>query len=132
MPLVELDAETFSLPIATYTRSYFLTARLAARRMVASRSGVIMTVTALHSRIGIPLVGGYQPSAVRQGIAYPKPVRRTRTSWHSRGRFAPAGHARDGHDQTRLRASRQGIGDELGTVASEAGKQDAPAAAHDA
>src|SRR6266508_6400106 len=31
VPLVELDVEQFSLPIATYTRSYFLTARLAAR-----------------------------------------------------------------------------------------------------
>jgi NAD(P)-dependent dehydrogenase (short-subunit alcohol dehydrogenase family) len=39
VPLVELDVEQFSLPIATYTRSYFLTARLAARRMVANRSG---------------------------------------------------------------------------------------------
>jgi NAD(P)-dependent dehydrogenase (short-subunit alcohol dehydrogenase family) len=37
VPLVELDVEQFSLPIATYTRSYFLTARLAARRM-ASRT----------------------------------------------------------------------------------------------
>src|SRR5262249_27068944 len=45
VPLVDLAAEHFSLPIATYTRSYFLTARLAARRMVAKRSGVIMTVT---------------------------------------------------------------------------------------
>ena len=62
VPLVELDVEQFSLPIATYTRSYFLTARLAARRMVARRSGVIMRVTALHSRTGIPLVGGYGPA----------------------------------------------------------------------
>ena len=62
VPLVELDVEQFSLPVATYTRSYFLTARLAARRMVAERSGVIMTVTALHSRTGIPLVGGYGPA----------------------------------------------------------------------
>jgi NAD(P)-dependent dehydrogenase (short-subunit alcohol dehydrogenase family) len=62
VPLVELDVEQFSLPIATYTRSFFLTARLAARRMVANRSGVIMTVTALHSRTGIPLVGGYGPA----------------------------------------------------------------------
>ncbi len=54
VPLVELDAEQFSLPIATYTTSYFLTARLAARRMIANRSGVIMRVTALHSRTGIP------------------------------------------------------------------------------
>ena len=62
VPLVELDAEHFSLPITTYTRSYFLTARLAARRMLANKSGVIMTVTAVHSREGIPLVGGYGPA----------------------------------------------------------------------
>jgi NAD(P)-dependent dehydrogenase (short-subunit alcohol dehydrogenase family) len=62
VPLVELDVEQFSLPIATYTRSYFLTARLAARQMLANKSGVIMTVTATHSRTGIPLVGGYGPA----------------------------------------------------------------------
>src|SRR6266849_4693202 len=62
VPLVELDVEQFSLPIATYTRSYFLTARLAARRMVASRSGVIMTVTSTPSRTGIPLMGGVGPA----------------------------------------------------------------------
>ena len=58
VPLVELDAEQFSMPIATYTRSYFLTARLAARRMVANRSGVIMTVTSTPSRTGTPMIGG--------------------------------------------------------------------------
>jgi NAD(P)-dependent dehydrogenase (short-subunit alcohol dehydrogenase family) len=62
VPLVELDAERFSLAISTYLTSYFLTARLAARRMVPKGSGVIMTVTALHSRTGIPLVGGYGPA----------------------------------------------------------------------
>jgi NAD(P)-dependent dehydrogenase (short-subunit alcohol dehydrogenase family) len=62
VPLVELDVEQFSLPIATYARSYFLTARLAARRMVANRSGVIMTVTATPSRTGTPLVGGGGPA----------------------------------------------------------------------
>jgi NAD(P)-dependent dehydrogenase (short-subunit alcohol dehydrogenase family) len=61
-PLVELDVEQFSLPIATYTRSYFLTARLAARRMVANRSGVIMTVTATPSRTGTPMIGGGGPA----------------------------------------------------------------------
>jgi NAD(P)-dependent dehydrogenase (short-subunit alcohol dehydrogenase family) len=60
--LVELAAEQFSLPITAYTMSYFLTARLAARQMIPNRSGVIMTVTALHSRTGIPLVGGYGPA----------------------------------------------------------------------
>jgi NAD(P)-dependent dehydrogenase (short-subunit alcohol dehydrogenase family) len=62
VPLVELNVEQFSLPIATYTRSYFLTARLAAQRMLANKSGVIMRVTAIHSREGIPLVGGYGPA----------------------------------------------------------------------
>ena len=62
VPLAELDAEQFSLAISTYVTSYFLTARLAARRMVPNESGVIMTVTALHSRTGISLVGGYGPA----------------------------------------------------------------------
>jgi NAD(P)-dependent dehydrogenase (short-subunit alcohol dehydrogenase family) len=62
VPLVELDVEHFSLPITSYATSYFLTARLAARRMIANKSGVIMTVTALHSRTGLPLVGGYGPA----------------------------------------------------------------------
>ena len=62
VPLIELDVEQFTLPVTTYTTSYFLTARLAARLMVPNRSGVIMTVTALHSRMGIPLVGGYGPA----------------------------------------------------------------------
>ena len=39
VPLTELDVERFFEPIAAYTRSYFLTARLAARRMVPSGSG---------------------------------------------------------------------------------------------
>jgi NAD(P)-dependent dehydrogenase (short-subunit alcohol dehydrogenase family) len=62
VPLVELDLEQFSLPITAYTSSYFLTARLAARRMVANRSGVIMTVTSIPSRTGTPLQGGYPPA----------------------------------------------------------------------
>jgi len=62
VPLVDLDVEQFSLPIAAYLTSYFLTARIAARLMVPNKSGVIMTVSALHSRTGIPLVGGYGPA----------------------------------------------------------------------
>jgi NAD(P)-dependent dehydrogenase (short-subunit alcohol dehydrogenase family) len=62
VPLVELDIEQFSMPITTYTRSYFLTARLAARRMVANRSGVILTITATLSRTGTQLVGGGGPA----------------------------------------------------------------------
>lgn len=62
VPLVDLAPDRFILPITSYATSYFLTARLAARRMIPNRSGVIMTVTALHSRSGIPLVGGYGPA----------------------------------------------------------------------
>jgi NAD(P)-dependent dehydrogenase (short-subunit alcohol dehydrogenase family) len=62
VPLVELDVDRFSLPITAYTRSYFLTARMAARRMIPNKSGVIMTVTSLLSRTGVPLVGGYGPA----------------------------------------------------------------------
>jgi NAD(P)-dependent dehydrogenase (short-subunit alcohol dehydrogenase family) len=62
VPLTDLDLERFTMPITSYTTSYFLTARLAARRMIPNKSGVIMTVTALHSRTGIALVGGYGPA----------------------------------------------------------------------
>lgn len=59
VPMVDVDVERFTRPITAYAESYFLTARLAARRMLPRRSGVIMTVTTLHSRIGLPLVGGF-------------------------------------------------------------------------
>ena len=62
VPLVEVDAEQFALPIGTLATSYFLTSRLAARRMSPKRSGVIMTVTALPSRKGTPLNGGFGPA----------------------------------------------------------------------
>lgn len=59
VPLTELALDQFSLPIATYTRTNFLTARLAARRMAARNSGVILTVTPIVARRGAPLVGGF-------------------------------------------------------------------------
>lgn len=62
VPFTELAAEHFSGPIAAYTRSYFLTARLAARRMIPQKSGVIMTLSAIPGRTGTPLNGGYGPA----------------------------------------------------------------------
>jgi NAD(P)-dependent dehydrogenase (short-subunit alcohol dehydrogenase family) len=59
--LAELDLKQFSMPITSYITSYFLTARLAARRMLRNKSGVIMTVTAPPAKIGTPN-GGYGPS----------------------------------------------------------------------
>ena len=62
VPLVELGVEHFALPIATYATSYFVIARASARRMVANRSGVIMCATTQHSRMGLPLSGGFGPA----------------------------------------------------------------------
>ena len=59
--LVDIAFETFSMPLTTYITSYFLTARLAARRMLPNKSGVIMTVTAPPARLGTQN-GGYGPS----------------------------------------------------------------------
>jgi NAD(P)-dependent dehydrogenase (short-subunit alcohol dehydrogenase family) len=69
VPLVDLDAARFATPIAAYTTSYFLTARLAARFMIPRRAGVIMTVTALPARAGTRLNGGYGPaSAAKEAL----------------------------------------------------------------
>lgn len=69
VPLLELDVKQFSLPITSYTTSYFLTARLAARRMVPNKSGVIMTITALPARMGSRLNGGYgSASAAKEAL----------------------------------------------------------------
>jgi NAD(P)-dependent dehydrogenase (short-subunit alcohol dehydrogenase family) len=61
-PLLELSAEQFALPITTYTRAHFLTARSAARRMVARRSGVILTIAGTPARLAFPNVGGIAPA----------------------------------------------------------------------
>jgi NAD(P)-dependent dehydrogenase (short-subunit alcohol dehydrogenase family) len=62
VPLAELDVKHFALPMTTLVTPYFVTARLAARHMIPKGSGVIMTVTTLHSRQGFPLAGGYGPA----------------------------------------------------------------------
>jgi NAD(P)-dependent dehydrogenase (short-subunit alcohol dehydrogenase family) len=62
VPLLELPAEEFALPIATYAQAHFLTARSAARRMVERRSGVILTITATPSRLAFPNAGGSAPA----------------------------------------------------------------------
>jgi len=62
IPLTELPLEAFSLPVATYTRAHFVTARVAARRMVEQRSGVILMHTPEPARIGAALVGGMGPA----------------------------------------------------------------------
>jgi NAD(P)-dependent dehydrogenase (short-subunit alcohol dehydrogenase family) len=59
VPLLDLELTQFALPISAYTTSYFLTSRLAARRMIKKNAGVIMTLSAIPGRTGTPSNGGY-------------------------------------------------------------------------
>ncbi|MBF9071454.1 SDR family NAD(P)-dependent oxidoreductase [Streptacidiphilus fuscans] len=74
VPLAGLSAEAFELPVATYSKANFLTARAAARRMTDQGSGVIMMITASPSRTATPLMGGMAPAwaaieALSRGLA---------------------------------------------------------------
>jgi NAD(P)-dependent dehydrogenase (short-subunit alcohol dehydrogenase family) len=62
IPIAQLSVDSFTAPITAYMRSYFLTARAAARRMVEKRSGVILIHTPEPARLGAPLVGGMGPA----------------------------------------------------------------------
>lgn len=69
IPLTELSVESFSLPIITYPRAHFVTARAAARRMIKQRFGVILMHTPEPARLGAPLVGGMGPAwAALEGL----------------------------------------------------------------
>ena len=62
LPLTELGADAFARPIAFYTRSNFITATAAARRMSGQGSGVIVTLTAVPGRMPANLIGGQAPA----------------------------------------------------------------------
>jgi NAD(P)-dependent dehydrogenase (short-subunit alcohol dehydrogenase family) len=74
IPLIELPADSFTLPVMIYTKAHFLTARAAARRMAGQGSGVILTLTSAPARMAIPLMGGMAPAwgaveALSRGLA---------------------------------------------------------------
>lgn len=60
--LIELSAETFSLPIITYTQSHFITSKSAVRQMVKQKSGVIIFHVPDPSRTSAPFLGGRAPA----------------------------------------------------------------------
>lgn len=62
LPLTKLSVEDFSLPVATYTRSHFITARAAASRMIRQGRGVILMHTPNASRMSPPFAGGLAPA----------------------------------------------------------------------
>jgi NAD(P)-dependent dehydrogenase (short-subunit alcohol dehydrogenase family) len=71
---IDLSLERFDLPMATYPKANFLTARAAGRRMTGQGSGVILTITASPSRTAVPLMGGMAPAwaaieALSRGLA---------------------------------------------------------------
>ena len=61
-PLTQLPHAAFARSIAFYTSTNFITATAAARRMRAQASGVILTLTALPSRLPTPMIGGAGPA----------------------------------------------------------------------
>lgn len=60
--LVDLNYEDFALPITTYTKTNFLTATAAVRHMRKQKSGVIMMITAIPSRMAVPGSTGFAPA----------------------------------------------------------------------
>lgn len=72
--IVDLPVDNFDLPMTTYPKANFLTARAAARHMTGQGSGVILTITASPSRTAVPLMGGMAPAwaaveALSRGLA---------------------------------------------------------------
>ena len=63
VPLTDIPFESFTLPIATYTHTNFLTGRAAMGRMVQKQTqGVILMHTPEPARMGVPLLGGMAPA----------------------------------------------------------------------
>ena len=62
VPLTELASDAFVDPIVFYTRSNFITATAAARRMSDQGSGVIVMLTAVPGRTPARLIGGAGPA----------------------------------------------------------------------
>ncbi len=60
--LVDLDYEDFALPITTYTKTQFLTANAVTPQMIKQKSGVIMMITAIPSRLPVAGTVGFGPA----------------------------------------------------------------------
>src|SRR5258708_22531063 len=63
IPLTDIPLESFTQPIATYTRTHFLTGRAAVRRMIEKGTqGVILMNTPEPAHTSLPLLGGIAPA----------------------------------------------------------------------
>ncbi len=57
-PFLDLPLESYERPFSVYTRSAFLTARAAGRKMVERGSGTILSMTATPARLAVSGCGG--------------------------------------------------------------------------
>jgi NAD(P)-dependent dehydrogenase (short-subunit alcohol dehydrogenase family) len=62
IPLLQLGVDAFMNPVNTYAKSHFITATEAAKQMIGNKSAVIITLTAVPSRLAAPLTGGMSSS----------------------------------------------------------------------
>jgi NAD(P)-dependent dehydrogenase (short-subunit alcohol dehydrogenase family) len=62
MPLSEISEESFFLPIATYVKAHFITAKAASSRMIKQGKGVILMHIPDAGHISPPFVGGMVPA----------------------------------------------------------------------
>jgi NAD(P)-dependent dehydrogenase (short-subunit alcohol dehydrogenase family) len=62
VPLIDISLDSFALPISTYLKSHFLTARTAIRQMLKQKSGVILMHTPEPARLAAPHMGGMAPA----------------------------------------------------------------------
>lgn len=62
IPLMQLSPASYLHPVVNYNQSHFITSTAAARQMMTQKSGVIVTLTAVPSRLAAPLVGGMAPA----------------------------------------------------------------------
>lgn len=60
--VTDLAYEDFAIPMTTYLKAQYLTAKAVAPQLIAQGGGVIMTMTALASRTPIPGTAGFGPA----------------------------------------------------------------------
>src|SRR6202041_1808974 len=62
IPLVDIAADDFMLPVTGMLHPRYLTAIAAAKVMMKQKSGIILSLTATPGGIGYPYTGGFAPA----------------------------------------------------------------------
>jgi 3-oxoacyl-[acyl-carrier protein] reductase len=64
IPLTDMKVDDYMRPVTIALQSQFLTSTAAARKMMAQKSGVILSLTATPGGIGYPYTGGFSSACV--------------------------------------------------------------------